>query len=469
MVVGLGTVFEGSAEDVVHNLPTNSDIPYGVINDENAYMLVDGQELINAQARGLGFGVMTGTQDVSGMVENLSKTTKQIMANSAVKQIMYLDDKETTELAIEFSGEANVMVRDNYEREGDMGDFFAGRNARVERRHRLTSTAIKAQGLGQAFVMYQGKTHALQVYNHGINEDGNDPLTRYVDTWFPVRMAKIAVPRPEELTELMNISRRREYEDLMLMVRDDSRKMLQAMNTYFQSMLTIRRMANQRIVDKGLIESAYGARNLFQNEYSKDDLVGIIRRVADARLDSREDVASFFVSLLENNESPSYLEAQDLEVVQRQAQESNISTGANTFGDGFEFETDDFVIGDDEGDEGSAAGSPSANLKPEAEEVDLLSAYLGEEITGAGNAKAVTDEAESEKHGQQSQQPQQPQQPQHNSVLDSTEALTPIAEITKDHLALMPWFGSKARWQKQERQWFRRKCFCLVIAIKIAQ
>src|SRR5690606_31976738 len=136
-------VFEGSAEDVVHNLPTNSEIPYGVMNDENAYMLVEGQEMINAQARGLGFGVLTGTQDAPGMLENISKTTKQIMANSAFKQIMYLDDKETTELAVEFSGEATVMVRNSYERDGDLGNYYAGKSASVEKRYRLSATAVK--------------------------------------------------------------------------------------------------------------------------------------------------------------------------------------------------------------------------------------------------------------------------------------------------------------------------------------
>jgi hypothetical protein len=427
MVVGLGTVFEGSVDDVVHNLPTNSDIPYGIMNDENAYMLVEGQEMINAQARGLGFSVMTGTQDAPGMLENISRTTKQIMANSAIKQIMYLDDKETMDLAVEFSGEANVMVRDNYEREGDLGDFFAGPGARVEKRHRLTSTAIKAQGLGQAFIMYQGKTHAVQVYNHGINEKGSDPLTRYVDSWYSVRMAKIAIPTVEELLELNNLSPSREYQDLLVMIRDDSRKMLASMNLYFHSMLVIERLAKQtlsdndkeRMFDQGVIESVYGARDLLEADYNESELVGLLRRVVDADLDSKKSVAELFISLLRDNESPSFIEQKQQALNKRLAKETNITMP----------------------DSGNTGGTGSLSSKPSPkEEVDPLNAYLGMEITGDGNDEMPESYQEDYNHYFDGEIPDE--MPAEESEYSRSEALTPIAEITRNALALMPWFGS---------------------------
>lgn len=453
MVVGLGTVFEGSVDDVVHNLPTNSDIPYGIMNDENAYMLVEGQEMINAQARGLGFSVMTGTQDAPGMLENISRTTKQIMANSAIKQIMYLDDKETTDLAVEFSGEANVMVRDNYEREGDLGDFFAGSGARVEKRHRLTSTAIKAQGLGQAFIMYQGKTHAVQVYNHGINEKGSDPLTRYVDSWYSVRMAKIAIPTVEELLELNNLSPSREYQDLLVMIRDDSRKMLASMNLYFHSMLVIERLAKQtlsdndkeRMFDKGVIESVYGARDLLEADYNESELVGLLRRVVDADLDSKKSVAELFISLLRDNESPSFIEQKQQALNKRLAKETNI-TMPDMSGSLLYDETEgDIYMGDDDSEEetdsGNTGGTGSLSSKPSPkEEVDPLNAYLGMEITGDGNDEMPESYQEDYNHYFDGEIPDE--MPAEESEYSRSEALTPIAEITRNALALMPWFGS---------------------------
>lgn len=430
MVVGLGTIFEGSVDDVVHNLPTNSDIPYGIINDENAYMLVEGQEMINAQARGLGFGVMTATQDAPGMLENISRTTKQIMANSAIKQIMYIDDKETTELAIDFSGEANVMVRDNYEREGDMGDFFAGKGARIEKRHRLTATSIKAQGLGQSFIMYQGKTHAIQGYNHGISEKGPDPLMRYIDCWFSVRMAKIAVPTNEQLLDLINLSPRREYNELLLMVRDDSRKMLSAMTTYFHSMLLIERMAKQHI-DSKMVGSVYGAKDIFEYDPAKSTLVGLAGMVCDAKLDSEKAVMDFFVSMLKDNASPTYLENKQAMNEIAHAAESNIQM--NESSGGLLFESEPVIEDEDDDDDTSGGGSLSA--KPSVgSETDLLNAYMGSEFTHETANAGADDELidfDTSSEGATSR------------VESRREALSPIAEITRRNLSVMPWFGSE--------------------------
>lgn len=444
MVVGLGTIFEGSVEDVVHNLPTNSDIPYGVINDENAYMLVEGQEMINAQARGLGFGVITGTQDAPGMLENISRTTKQIFANSAIKQIMYLDDDETTELAVKFSGEANVMVRDGYEREGDLGNFFAGKQARIEKRHRLTATAIKAQGLGEAFIMYQGKTHSVQVYNHGITDDADerDPLMRYVDSWYSVRMAKIAIPRNEDLLDLINLSPRKEYHDLLTMIHDDSRAMLAEMNLYFHSMLTIERMAAMQGQDSNLVGEFYGAKSILDGVGSEIVLEGLTRRVADADMSSLDAVVGFYLDLLKDNESPTFKEVKQAEKEVKQAKATNIQ--APKYNDALLFETEGgIVIDDDEdgdtSDDTGTGGAGTLSAKPSIAEDDALNAFLGTEVTGEGRAESYAEQSASKAENAVYDSPAASDE----SYSDARqEALSPIAEITKRNLALMPWFGS---------------------------
>ena len=454
MVVGLGTIFEGSVDDVVHNLPTNSDVPYGVINDENAYMLVEGQEMINAQARGLGFGVITGTQDVAGMLENISRTTKQIMANSAIKQIMYIDDKDTTDLAIEFSGEANVMVRDNYEREGDMGDFFAGSGARIEKRHRLTATAIKSQGLGQAFIMYQGKTHALQVYNHGINEKGSDPLKRYVDSWYSVRMAKIAIPQNDQLLALMNMSRRKEYDELLMMIRDDSRQMLSAMNMYFQSMIVINRMANHQLKLKSksdeegiseLFEACYGARTLLDKNENIDEFVGLSHIVASSKLKSLKGISKLFISLLADKKSPSFAKIKQNETDIAQAQATNVAMPDFDDDDLFDGVENLFADGGDAGDDGGGVGSLA--VKPSAsDEFDPLDAFLGTEVKGDADDYSEHENSQEDIDSEREREQRE-------------ENLSPIAAITKSRLALMPWFGSKTEFDDAKEAMVQAELF----------
>ena len=320
MVVGLGTVFEGSAEKVVHNLPTNSDIPYGIMNDENAYMLVEGQEMINAQARGLGFGVLTGTQDAPGMLLNIEKTTKQILANSAFKQIMYLDDDDTTKLACELSGEATVLERGHYSIEGSLGNIYASQQVNVGKRYRLNPTAIRKQGLGQAFIMYQGDIHQAQVFNHGIQEKSDDPKMCYLKHWWPVRMAKVHIPSQLEIGKLVEICPLPEWVELGEMISDESRSLLREMTIYFGSMIAIRdiqaRVATSpelKAVNDEMMASEMSVQHLdvlgnldagLDLEDENEELSGVLGAIHGATIKNPNDVVSLFIKLAEDRDAP---------------------------------------------------------------------------------------------------------------------------------------------------------------------
>lgn len=428
MVVGLGTVFEGSSEDVVHNLPTNSEIPYGVMNDENAYMLVEGQEMINAQARGLGFGVLTGTQDAPGMLENISKTTKQIMANSAFKQMMYLDDKETTELAVEFSGEATVMVRNSYERDGDLGNYYSGKNAGVEKRYRLTATAIKKQGLGQAFLMYQGKIHSVQVFNHGISEKHSDPTKCYLKHWYPVRMAKVRLPSEEAMMKLIRLSPRPEWQDLVMMLRDESRSLLKEMSTYFASMIQINLMAQHYMSQDdndmlALHQTVYGANEIIHPVIEPS--TGLMKDIEDHAPKSFEDTTKLFAYLLKNGKSNQV-------AVQRMADAAGL--------DSVLLGLDSFAEDEHEGGSAGGAGGLKAHAPVTAtqqqvlpEEMDILADYLN----GAFDAPEVTPGI-SEPASVESAEPNG----SNGYPSTSSKPLSTMAAAVEKNLANMPWMAS---------------------------
>lgn len=330
MVVGLGTVFEGSAEKVVHNLPTNSDIPYGILNDENAYMLVEGQEMINAQARGLGFGVLTGTQDAPGMLLNIEKTTKQIMANSAFKQVMYLDDDDTTKLACELSGEATVLVRNAFKHDGSLNQIYADDRISVEKRYRLNATAIREQEMGQSFLMYRGVIHQTQVFNHGIQEEHKDPKMAYLKHWWPVRMAKVHIPSQEEMASLTKISPLASWLELAEMINDESRSLLREMKIYFGSMIAIQRI-QQRIADnpslgtlaKESMASEVPVKRLSlldDIDHIEESLTGTLKTIHAAHVASPKDVVALFKRLAAEREGPA-----------RQIREAANQSGINDF------------------------------------------------------------------------------------------------------------------------------------------
>lgn len=420
MVVGLGTAFEGSVEDMVLNLPTNSDIPYGVMNDENAYMLVEGQEMINAQARGLGFGVLTGTQDAPGMLENISKTTKQIMANSAFKQIMYLDDKETIDLAVEFSGEANVMVRNSYERDGDLGNFYAGKSAGIEKRHRLNPTAIKAQGLGQAFIMYQGKTHEVQVFNHGIGEKGTDPLKKYMTHWYPVRMAKVKVPSEEALQKLIRLNPRSDWQELLLMLRDDARTLLKEMNDYFGSMIQINRMA-RAYLDNGdmlaLHNTVFGARSILEVELEPS--TGLLKDIETHAPRSFRETTALFSHMIKHGSSKQI-------AVQRMADAAGLDSILLSMDDDLPMDTDS----DKGGSSGSGGLSEKTTPAQPPETDDVLASYL----SGDFASKHESVEQPVMNLADAGHEPEQPARHQAEKSL--------MASAVEKNLANMPWMAS---------------------------
>lgn len=450
MVVGLGTVFEGSAEDIVHNLPTNSDIPYLIFNDENAYMLVEGQEMINAQARGLGFGIMTGTQDAPGMLENISRTTKQIMANSAFKQIMYLDDKETTDLAVEFSGEAQVMVRNSFESKGDLGNIYSSQNVTVERRKRLDSTAIKRQGLGQAYIMYQGHIHETQVFNHGISERHKDPRMAFLSHWYSVRMAKVRLPDEEILNTLLMYSDRQDWRDLKLIISDNSMAMLKEMKSYFGSMIQINRIASTYKDQPELQKMAYNnllgqedapavggllGLNQFGIEVGGDEGPSLIDRIVARPLGNIKDALDLVSEL-------SRTKTGEMARLASEADEADLTLlDAGLFS-----ATPAEPLEDDAEESGSGGGGGlSASTAPEG--ADLLDAYLGADAAVLGESDEQEDTGVLDVYlGEEEQAPA-------SAVAASiaplvTEPLSSIGRAVTSNLQYMPWMASEDEYEE---------------------
>lgn len=438
MVVGLGTKFEGSADDIVHNLPTNSDIPYLIFNDENAYMLVEGQEMINAQARGLGFGIFTGTQDAPGMLENISRTTKQIMANSAFKQIMYLDDKETTDLAVEFAGEAHVMVRSSFETKGDMGNIYNSQNVAVERRNRLNSTAIKRQGLGQAYLMYQGHIHETQVFNHGIAERHKDPRMAYLSHWYSVRMAKVRLPDEEMLNTLLMYSDRQDWRELKLIINDNSMAMLKEMKSYFSSMIQINRIAEIYKNEPELQRMAYSdvlgqeeapavggllGLNQFGMEVASEDEPSLIDRIVSQPPNGIKAALRLVMEL-------SKTKTGEMAKLAREAEEAGLSL--------FNPDTPEHIVDVVEDDTSGSGGGGGLQSSTDPESTDLLDAYLGAEATAlTGPDEQITDELGESLEATMAAEAATP-------LL--AEPLTPIGQAVSANLQFMPWMASQAEY-----------------------
>jgi hypothetical protein len=441
MVVGLGTVFEGSAEKVVHNLPTNSDIPYGIMNDENAYMLVEGQEMINAQARGLGFGVLTGTQDAPGMLLNIEKTTKQIMANSAFKQFMYLDDDDTTKLACELSGEATVLVRGGYKNQGDFGQVYASENINLEKRYRLNPTAIRKQKMGQSYLTYQGDLHETQVFNHGIQEKHSDPKMCYLKHWWPVRMAKVHIPSKDELASLLKVQPLGDWIELSEMISDESRSLLREMSIYFGSMIAIQNI-QKRVAENPHIASivkettgsevAVGPLTVLNDiDTHADKITGVLNTLQLAKITSPKDVVTLFQKVADEREGPA----------------KKIRDAANQSGIGDFLSSHADVVYDHQDDTGSggsgsgSGGGMSTHAEIDSTYVDdMLGGYLGGEQPLPDYAQMYVPQDDGSTYNYVDDFDHEADDLP--SDFSSREDKSEVAIMVEQNLALMPWMAN---------------------------
>lgn len=439
MVVGLGTVFEGSADDVVHNLPTNSDLPYGIMNDENAYMLTDGQEMINAQARGLGFGVLTGTQDAPGMLLSIEKTTKQIMANSAFKQIMFLDDDDTTKLACELSDEATVMTRGRYNIEGTLGNYYASNEVSVEKRYRLNPSAIRKQKLGQAFIMYQGEIHQAQVFNHGISEKGNDPKMSYLKHWWPVRMPKVHVPSQDELDSLLSMCPLPEWIELKEMISDESRALLREMTIYFGSMRAMndiqkRRATNPELaaITAEMMSSEFAVADVDDIELpdlEQAELSGLLGAINDFDIRSPSDVVDLLIKLAADRDGPE-------NIIRLEASQSGISDflSGNV---GLELETST----DDSGSAASGSVGGGSHTPQQESMGQMLDSYFDDPLSGFDQAGPPQDLASDYNSAPDfaSDVAADFNEPVHATGFAMREDKSDMAAVVEQNLAFMPW------------------------------
>ncbi len=108
--VGLGDRIEGTVDDVINSLPTNSMTPILSITDEYAAIPTPGYDQIFTQGRGLGVSGAVGSQDYPGLKKADEAGAQQMVANTMTKYAMLLHgDEETWKLFKTIAGGGKVM------------------------------------------------------------------------------------------------------------------------------------------------------------------------------------------------------------------------------------------------------------------------------------------------------------------------------------------------------------------------
>lgn len=154
----LGSTIEGGWDNVVENRPTNSPSPFIVILDEVGYYMVDGMDLMSAQARSLGFSMIFAGQDINAMKRFNEKVFGSVRGNTNTKIIMRTEDEDTVNLAREGAGKITRAQQRSFEgkvKEIGSKAYTDNLEAGIEVVDRINPLDLKAQDEGEMHIIHK--------------------------------------------------------------------------------------------------------------------------------------------------------------------------------------------------------------------------------------------------------------------------------------------------------------------------
>lgn len=153
----LGSKIEGDWFGVVEQRPTTAPTPFIVILDEVGYYMVDGMDLMSAQARSLGFCLVFAGQDLHAMKRFNDKVFGSVQGNTNTKIIMRTEDPETAKLAVDSGGKAMRAQLASFQ--GETGqistNYRDNMEARVESVERINPLDLKSQDEGEMHILHK--------------------------------------------------------------------------------------------------------------------------------------------------------------------------------------------------------------------------------------------------------------------------------------------------------------------------
>lgn len=159
--VGLGANIEGGAADVLESLPTDAIGigPYLCIVDEYAAIVTPGFEVVLTQGRGLGIAAIVASQDYAGILEADQKGAQQMVANTALKIFMKMQDAEKTwDLIRGLAGQTTVIRSTGYRVREDRGSgYLDTQDTTVDKEDRVELRDLQQQIEGETHFVFSGQ------------------------------------------------------------------------------------------------------------------------------------------------------------------------------------------------------------------------------------------------------------------------------------------------------------------------
>ncbi|MCP4021307.1 MAG: TraM recognition domain-containing protein, partial [Desulfobacteraceae bacterium] len=215
---GLGTKIEGTVEEVVDALPTDSNTPFVSFTDEYAAISTPGYAEVLTQGRGLGIAAVVASQDFPGLKKADETGAIQIVANTKMKWFMKTLDPETYGLASQIASTAEVMQTSGFQALSSTG-LFSGyqdqRTATVTRQERVNFRDLQEQIQGEFHALFEGRVVRGDAFY----------LDIYLDKEYQIRIHQMIPIQKQNKSSLQNqVQKAEQAATLMAALADDKKE-----------------------------------------------------------------------------------------------------------------------------------------------------------------------------------------------------------------------------------------------------
>lgn len=152
----------GTYEDIIESAPTRSKSPFLAVFDEAGYYLVEGLDVMAAQARSLGFSIIVGAQDLQAMrkTQTLASVADSVIANTFLCAAgATVDASDTLQFLERKLGQMTVGTAGSVRRvEGLAGGNFRDRpDVNFERVARMTESDFRDLPPGEFVLVFRDR------------------------------------------------------------------------------------------------------------------------------------------------------------------------------------------------------------------------------------------------------------------------------------------------------------------------
>ena len=179
----LGPQIQGSTRELIDSSPTVSSSPLFAVLDEAGYYLVDGVDIILAQARSLAFSTVLAGQDMAAMQQVSKQIAQTASANARLLIVGATEDAtETVDFVTRKIGSRKVAVSAGYQAQSGLLDtkYVDRMDVQFQDQDRVTKQQLQALGPGEFYYLFESVLVKANCFFTGSIRDEESCINRFL-------------------------------------------------------------------------------------------------------------------------------------------------------------------------------------------------------------------------------------------------------------------------------------------------